>query len=192
MTHTKPPRFPAARRTAPRTTPSSRRSCGRLRHARRCWPARWRRWRPRTISLARCSRPCSPTRGPGGGRSTGPGWTCCTGSGCAGPGRSPRPGTTCRRRWPPSNELGASAWAERAAAELAATTPVRQRREPGHADLLTAQELQVAELAAPASPIKRSPPGCTCHTARSALTCTGSSLSSASPAGGPAGRAQPR
>jgi DNA-binding CsgD family transcriptional regulator len=41
--------------------------------------------------------------------------------------------------------LGASIWAERAAAELAATTP-RQRREPR--ELLTAQELQVAELAA--------------------------------------------
>ena len=44
--------------------------------------------------------------------------------------------------------LGASAWAERAAAELAATSPPGQRRETGHADPLTAQELQVAELAA--------------------------------------------
>jgi DNA-binding CsgD family transcriptional regulator len=44
--------------------------------------------------------------------------------------------------------LGASAWAERAAAELAATAPTRQRRETGHQDPLTAQELQVAELAA--------------------------------------------
>ena len=42
--------------------------------------------------------------------------------------------------------LGAAAWADRAAAELAATAPTRQRsglREP-----LTPQELQVAELAA--------------------------------------------
>jgi DNA-binding CsgD family transcriptional regulator len=44
--------------------------------------------------------------------------------------------------------LDASAWTERAAAELAATTPARPRRETGHADPLTAQELQVAELAA--------------------------------------------
>jgi DNA-binding CsgD family transcriptional regulator len=44
--------------------------------------------------------------------------------------------------------LGASAWAERAAAELAATAPTRQRPEPGNADDLTAQERQVAELAA--------------------------------------------
>jgi ATP/maltotriose-dependent transcriptional regulator MalT len=45
-------------------------------------------------------------------------------------------------------QLDASAWTERAAAELAATTPTRRRRETGHADPLTAQELQVAELAA--------------------------------------------
>ncbi len=44
--------------------------------------------------------------------------------------------------------LGASAWAERAAGELAATTPPGQRRETGAADPLTARELQVAELAA--------------------------------------------
>jgi DNA-binding CsgD family transcriptional regulator len=42
--------------------------------------------------------------------------------------------------------LGASAWADRAAAELAATTPAA-RRETGQ-EKLTAQELQVAELAA--------------------------------------------
>ena len=44
--------------------------------------------------------------------------------------------------------LDASAWAERAAAELAATGPTRQRREIGQLNPLTAQELQVAELAA--------------------------------------------
>lgn len=44
--------------------------------------------------------------------------------------------------------LGACAWAERAAAELAATAPSRQRRETGHQEPLTGQELQVAELAA--------------------------------------------
>lgn len=44
--------------------------------------------------------------------------------------------------------LGASAWAERAAAELAATAPTRQRRETGYRDPPTAQELQVAGLAA--------------------------------------------
>jgi DNA-binding CsgD family transcriptional regulator len=44
--------------------------------------------------------------------------------------------------------LGESAWADRAAAELAATAPTRRRRETGHQDPLTAQELQVAELAA--------------------------------------------
>jgi DNA-binding CsgD family transcriptional regulator len=44
-------------------------------------------------------------------------------------------------------ELGASAWAERAAAELAATAP-RLRREGDPQDQLSAQELQVAELAA--------------------------------------------
>jgi DNA-binding CsgD family transcriptional regulator len=44
--------------------------------------------------------------------------------------------------------LGEAAWADRAAAELAATAPVRQRREAGHQDAPTAQELQVAELAA--------------------------------------------
>lgn len=46
------------------------------------------------------------------------------------------------------DRLGASAWAERAAAELAATAPVRQRPELGNADDLTAQEWRVAELAA--------------------------------------------
>jgi DNA-binding CsgD family transcriptional regulator len=46
------------------------------------------------------------------------------------------------------DRLGASAWAERAAAELAATAPVRQRPEPGNSNDLTAQERQVAELAA--------------------------------------------
>jgi DNA-binding CsgD family transcriptional regulator len=45
-------------------------------------------------------------------------------------------------------DLGEPAWADRAAAELAATAPTRLRREPGHPDPLTAQELQVAELAA--------------------------------------------
>jgi DNA-binding CsgD family transcriptional regulator len=45
--------------------------------------------------------------------------------------------------------LGASAWAERAAAELAATAPVGQRRDAAAQGVpLTAQELQVAELAA--------------------------------------------
>jgi DNA-binding CsgD family transcriptional regulator len=44
--------------------------------------------------------------------------------------------------------LGASAWAERAAAELAATAATRRTGETGHAEPLTAQELQVAELAA--------------------------------------------
>jgi DNA-binding NarL/FixJ family response regulator len=44
--------------------------------------------------------------------------------------------------------LGAAAWADRAAAELAATAAVRQRREAGEQERLTAQELQVAELAA--------------------------------------------
>jgi ATP/maltotriose-dependent transcriptional regulator MalT len=44
--------------------------------------------------------------------------------------------------------LGASVWAQRAAAELAATAPTRQRRETGHSEPLTGQELQVAELAA--------------------------------------------
>ncbi|MDQ2812418.1 MAG: helix-turn-helix transcriptional regulator [Actinomycetota bacterium] len=44
--------------------------------------------------------------------------------------------------------LGASAWAERAAAELAATAAARHQRETGFQDPLTAQELQVAELAA--------------------------------------------
>jgi DNA-binding CsgD family transcriptional regulator len=45
-------------------------------------------------------------------------------------------------------DLGEPGWADRAAAELAATAPTRQRREPGHQEPLTAQELQVAELAA--------------------------------------------
>jgi DNA-binding CsgD family transcriptional regulator len=44
--------------------------------------------------------------------------------------------------------LGAAAWAERAATELAATAPTRQSRETAHQEVLTAQELQVAELAA--------------------------------------------
>jgi DNA-binding NarL/FixJ family response regulator len=44
--------------------------------------------------------------------------------------------------------LGEPAWADRAAAELAATAPTRHRREPGHQCPLTAQERQVAELAA--------------------------------------------
>jgi DNA-binding CsgD family transcriptional regulator len=44
--------------------------------------------------------------------------------------------------------LGESAWADRAAAELAATAPTRQRRDLGRCEPLTAQELQVAELAA--------------------------------------------
>jgi DNA-binding CsgD family transcriptional regulator len=44
--------------------------------------------------------------------------------------------------------LGASAWAERAAAELAATAVTRRRPDAGPAEQLTAQELQVAELAA--------------------------------------------
>jgi ATP/maltotriose-dependent transcriptional regulator MalT len=43
--------------------------------------------------------------------------------------------------------LGATAWADRATAELAATTPTR-RRETGPEEPLTAQERQVAELAA--------------------------------------------
>jgi ATP/maltotriose-dependent transcriptional regulator MalT len=44
--------------------------------------------------------------------------------------------------------LGEPAWAARSAAELAATAPTRRRRETGHQYPLTAQELQVAELAA--------------------------------------------
>jgi DNA-binding CsgD family transcriptional regulator len=45
--------------------------------------------------------------------------------------------------------LGACAWADRAAAELAATVPTRPARTaPGSGNDLTAQEAQVAELAA--------------------------------------------
>jgi DNA-binding CsgD family transcriptional regulator len=44
--------------------------------------------------------------------------------------------------------LGASAWADRASAELAATVPARRREETSGLEPLTAQELQVAELAA--------------------------------------------
>jgi DNA-binding CsgD family transcriptional regulator len=44
--------------------------------------------------------------------------------------------------------LGATAWAERAAAELAATGPTRRPAELSLAEPLTAQERQVAELAA--------------------------------------------
>ncbi|HEX4831785.1 MAG TPA: helix-turn-helix transcriptional regulator [Trebonia sp.] len=44
--------------------------------------------------------------------------------------------------------LGASAWANRAAAELAATAVTRRHEDPAAAEPLTAQELQVAELAA--------------------------------------------
>lgn len=44
--------------------------------------------------------------------------------------------------------LGAPAWADRAAAELAATGPTRQHQETGAREPLTPQELQVAELAA--------------------------------------------
>ena len=44
--------------------------------------------------------------------------------------------------------LGASSWAERAAAELAATAATRRRVEMAQDGPLTAQELQVAELAA--------------------------------------------
>jgi DNA-binding CsgD family transcriptional regulator len=44
--------------------------------------------------------------------------------------------------------LGASTWADRAAAELAATAATRHWRETGHHEPLTAQELLVAELAA--------------------------------------------
>ena len=44
--------------------------------------------------------------------------------------------------------LDALAWADRAAAELAATAPTRVRKERGWSEPLTPQELQVAELAA--------------------------------------------
>ena len=44
--------------------------------------------------------------------------------------------------------LGACAWADRAAAELAATAMTRRRPDAGTVEPLTAQELQVAELAA--------------------------------------------
>jgi DNA-binding CsgD family transcriptional regulator len=44
--------------------------------------------------------------------------------------------------------MGASAWAERAAAELAATSPAGQGRGASRPDPLTGQELQIAELAA--------------------------------------------
>jgi len=45
-------------------------------------------------------------------------------------------------------QLGASAWADRAAAELAATAVTRRRPDAGPVEQLTAQELQVADLAA--------------------------------------------
>ena len=48
----------------------------------------------------------------------------------------------------PASARDVAAWAERAAAELAATAATRRRGEMGHAEPLTAQELQVAELAA--------------------------------------------
>lgn len=44
--------------------------------------------------------------------------------------------------------LGAAAWADRAAAELAATAALRRRADAGAAGTLTVQERQVAELAA--------------------------------------------
>jgi ATP/maltotriose-dependent transcriptional regulator MalT len=44
--------------------------------------------------------------------------------------------------------LGASQWADRATAELAATEPTTKRAGTGRGEHLTAQELQVAELAA--------------------------------------------
>ena len=79
--------------------------------------------------------------------------------------------------------IGARSWAEQARSELRAAGERIQAQEPNAQDVLSAQELQIARLAAEGCPTGRSGNGSTCRIARSARTCTASSPSSKSPPG---------
>jgi len=77
--------------------------------------------------------------------------------------------------------LGCQRWSEHARRELRASGERSRRRVPAARDQLTAQELQIAQLAAAACRTAKSASGCTSRIARSARTCTGCSRSSGSP-----------
>ena len=79
--------------------------------------------------------------------------------------------------------IGASSWGDQARSELRASGERSRRRVPEARDQLTAQELQIAQLAATGSRTARSASACTSRTARSARTCTACSRSSGSPRG---------
>lgn len=77
--------------------------------------------------------------------------------------------------------LGCMSWSERARRELRASGESSRRRDPAARDQLTAQELQIAQLAAQGLSTGRSASGSTSLIARSAPTSTASSRSSESP-----------
>ena len=78
--------------------------------------------------------------------------------------------------------MGCAAWGDQARRELRASGESSRRRDLAASDQLTAQELQIAQLAARGSQTGTSPSGCICLTGQSAHTCTASSPSSGSPA----------
>ena len=90
--------------------------------------------RPRTSRPWTCSRP------PGPGSRTAPG--------CGGPGAGSTPATQLRQAVAAFDRLGATGWADLAAAELKATGETARRREPSTAADLTPQERQIALLLA--------------------------------------------
>jgi hypothetical protein len=79
------------------------------------------------------------------------------------------------------SDMGAEAFADRAARELRANGEHPRTRAARPTDALTAHEAQIARLVATAPPPERSPRSSSSAPARSRRTCAASSASSASP-----------
>ena len=76
--------------------------------------------------------------------------------------------------------LCCASWADQARRELRASGESSRRRDPVARELLTAQELQIAQLAAEGLTNPKSVSGCSSRTGRSAPTCTASFRNSGS------------
>ena len=83
-----------------------------------------------------------------GGRSSAPGFSSHTASGSDATGRSPTLAGCLRAARDTFDALGCATWAEQARRELRASGERSRRRVPEARDQLTAQELQIAQLAA--------------------------------------------
>ena len=106
--------------------------------------ARWWRSRRSRRSLRRGAR----ERPDAAGRSSARGSSSPTASGFDVTGGSPSPAASCALRATRFDALGCAPWGEQARRELRASGERSRRRVPEARDQLTAQELQIAQLAA--------------------------------------------